>query len=146
MQMPLFSSNFLMQKTNMEGEAEYGVEEDKPAKTATVIREMLLYMLTVVFTLPLASIINRFLPAFVVSNIDFDLLISVTVTFFLMKWLIFRYRKIFIFISLAVFVSQVTGYFIRGYTFYHVFNDYRMLVHNLWNKQPTLAGTTLDLN
>jgi hypothetical protein len=88
----------------MEGEVEYEVGDDKPAKTAAVIRELLLYMLTVIFTLPLASIINRFLPAFVVGNIDFDLLLSVTITFFFMKWLVFKYRKLFIIISMGVFI------------------------------------------
>jgi hypothetical protein len=108
------------------------------------LREFLLYALTMAFTLPLASIINRFLPPLVLSNIDADLLLAVIVTFFLLKWLIFRFRKIFIIISAAIMISQVTGYFIRGYSFYHVFNDYRMLVYNLWNREPALKGTSLD--
>jgi hypothetical protein len=127
---------------------EAAIEEtpDQTGKAANIIREMLLYMLTVVFTLPLASIINRFIPSFVISNVDIDLLLSVTITFFLMKWLIFKYRKVFIIVSMTIFVSQVVGYFVRGYTFYHVFNDYRMLVHNLWNQNHALQGTTMDMN
>jgi hypothetical protein len=120
--------------------------EEGSSRSSVLIREILLYMLTVVFTLPLASIINRFLPVIVAGNIDFDLLISVAATFFLMKWLIFKYRKIFIVVSAFVFLSQVVGLFARGYSFTHVFNDYRMLVHNLWNRQPLLEGTTLDVN
>ena len=122
------------------------IESNRKREFPEFVREMLLYTLTVAFTLPLASIINRFIPAIVLFNVDIDLLIAVAATFFFLKWLIFRYRKIFIFISVAIFISQLSGYFFRGYSFYHVFNDYRMLVHNLWNRQPALNGTSLDVN
>ncbi|MFN6037329.1 MAG: transglutaminase domain-containing protein [Bacteroidota bacterium] len=48
--------------------------------------------------------------------------------------------------SLTILLSQIIGYFMRGYSFYHVFNDYRMFVHNLWHRQPILNGTSLDVD
>jgi hypothetical protein len=110
------------------------------------LREVLLYSLVVVFTLPLASILNRFIPSIVFYNLDIDLLIAVILTFFGMKWLIFKYRKTFVVLSIIILLSQISGYFLRGYSFYHVFNDYRVLVHNLWNRQPLFLGTSLDVD
>lgn len=83
--------------------------------------------------LPLAPLINRFIPPVIVGYWNVDLLISIIAAFFLVRFILWAFRPLIIpaFILVAGFVMY--NQFTEGYNLRSMFRDYKNLVAKSWD-------------
>ncbi len=96
------------------------------------IRRIVLIVTGVLTVLPLAPVINRYLPPIMLGSYNLDLLLSITLAA-LLTWLVLRLFR-FLLIPAIFFLVIVLFYnqFSNGYGFNTMINDYRTMVENNW--------------
>jgi len=99
-----------------------------------IAKKVLLVVISILTVLPLAPLINRFIPPIMVGNWNIDLFISLGLAA-LFTWLIlrlFRFLMIpaLILLVVVLFYNQLTN----GYGFGSMINDYKSMVENNWGK------------
>ncbi len=89
--------------------------------------------ITGIFTIiPLAPLLNRFIPPIMIGTWNFDLVLAVLASA-LITYLILRIFSFFILPALLLFVAVILyNQFITGYGFGSMIQDYRSLVRNNW--------------
>lgn len=96
------------------------------------IRRIILVIVSVLTVLPLAPVINRYLPPILFGSLNLDLIISLVLAG-LFTWLVLRIFR-FLLIPSVIFLVIVLFYnqFTNGYGFKSMLNDYRSMVENNW--------------
>ena len=96
------------------------------------IRRVILIVTGLLTILPLAPVINRYLPPVLLGSWNFDLIISLLLAG-LLTWLVLRVFRFLlipaiVFLGIVLFYNQLTN----GYGFKSMLNDYRSMVENNW--------------
>jgi len=96
------------------------------------IRRVILIVTGLLTILPLAPVINRYLPPVLLGSWNFDLIISLLLAG-LLTWIVLRVFRFLlipaiIFLGIVLFYNQLTN----GYGFKSMLNDYRSMVENNW--------------
>ncbi|MHA4847052.1 transglutaminase domain-containing protein [Flavitalea antarctica] len=96
------------------------------------VKNFLLVAVGLLTIVPLAPVINRYLPPVLVGSFNLDLIISLLLAA-LFTWLVLRIFR-FLLIPAVVFLLVVVFYnqFTNGYGFKSMINDYRSMVENNW--------------
>lgn len=96
------------------------------------IRRVVLIFISILTVLPLAPVINRYLPPILFGSLNLDLIISLVLAG-LFTWLVLRIFR-FLLIPSLIFLVIVLFYnqFTNGYGFKSMINDYRSMVENNW--------------
>jgi len=97
-----------------------------------VIKRVFLVLIGLLTILPLAPVINRYLPPVLVGSLNLDLILSLLLAA-LVTWLVLRIFR-FLLIPALTFLVIVLCYnqFTNGYGFKSMINDYRSMVENNW--------------
>ena len=98
-------------------------------------RKFLVICISILTILPLAPLINRYIPPMIVGNWNLDLTISIILAA-AVTWLILRLFRFLIIpavglLILVLLYNQLTN----GYGFGKMVNDYRTMVENNWGKK-----------
>ena len=98
-------------------------------------RKFLVICISILTILPLAPLINRYIPPMIVGNWNLDLTISIILAG-AATWLILRVFRFLIIpavglLILVLLYNQLTN----GYGFGNMMNDYRNMVENNWGKK-----------
>ncbi|HTF29603.1 MAG TPA: transglutaminase family protein [Flavitalea sp.] len=96
------------------------------------VRRVILIVTGLLTILPLAPVINRYLPPVLLGSWNFDLIISLLLAG-LLTWLVLRVFRFLlipaiVFLGIVLFYNQLTN----GYGFKSMLNDYRSMVENNW--------------
>ena len=96
------------------------------------IRRVILIITGLLTILPLAPVINRYLPPVLLGSWNFDLIISLLLAG-LLTWIVLRLFRFLlipaiVFLGIVLFYNQLTN----GYGFKSMLNDYRSMVENNW--------------
>ncbi|MET0244616.1 MAG: transglutaminase domain-containing protein [Flavitalea sp.] len=96
------------------------------------IRRAILIAIGLLTILPLAPVINRYLPPILLGSLNLDLILSVLLAG-LFTWIVLRLFR-FLLIPAVLFLVVVLFYnqFTNGYGFGSMLNDYRSMVENNW--------------
>jgi hypothetical protein len=96
------------------------------------VKKVLLVAIGLLTIVPLAPVINRYLPPVLVGSFNLDLILSLLLAA-LFTWLILRIFR-FLLIPAVIFLVVVLFYnqFTNGYGFKSMINDYRSMVENNW--------------
>lgn len=98
-------------------------------------RKLLLILIGILTILPLAPLINRFIPPLMVGSWNMDLVVSVLLAA-LCTFLILRVFHFLLVPALGLFIIVIVyNQFIHGYGFGSMINDYRSMVKNNWGKK-----------
>lgn len=105
--------------------------EDKYGTT----RKVLLVIVSVLTVLPLAPLINRYIPPLMIGSWNLDLTISIVLAA-VFTWLVLRLFRFLLIPAVALLVlvllyNQLTD----GYGFGRMINDYRTMVENNWGRK-----------
>jgi hypothetical protein len=99
------------------------------------MRKLLLAIVGILTVLPLAPLINRYLPPIIVGDWNLDLLVSVVLAA-IFTWVIIRLFHFLLIPALILFVVVIFyNQFTDGYGFGRMLNDYRSMVKNNWGKK-----------
>lgn len=114
------------------------------SKHYSLTRRILLEIAGVLTVIPLAPFLNRYIPPLMVGEWNLDLLVSIIVSFFLVRLLLTLFKPLII-PCLAVIVGLFTyNLFTNDYNFRDVYHDYRSVVLSNWGtkdvKQPDLLN------
>ncbi len=98
------------------------------------IRKVLLIIVSILTILPLAPLINRYIPPLMIGDWNMDLTLSVVLAS-LATWLVLRIFRFLLIpaVGLCILVllyNQLTN----GYGFSHMVTDYRTMVENNWGR------------
>ena len=98
-------------------------------------RKLLLSIIGILTVVPLAPLINRYIPPLIIGTWNLDLIVSVLIAI-LFTWTILRLFHFllipaFILFSVVLVYNQVTD----GYGFKRMINDYQAMVKNNWGKK-----------
>ncbi|RYY25777.1 MAG: transglutaminase family protein [Chitinophagaceae bacterium] len=96
------------------------------------IRRVILIVTGLLTVLPLAPVINRYLPPIMLGSVNLDLALSISLAA-LLTWLVLRLFRYFLlpailFLVVVLFYNQ----FSNGYGFNSMISDYRTMVENNW--------------
>ena len=96
------------------------------------VKKILLVVIGLLTIVPLAPVINRYLPPVLVGSFNLDLILSLLLAA-LFTWLVIRIFRFLlipavIFLVVVLFYNQLTN----GYGFKSMINDYRSMVENNW--------------
>lgn len=96
------------------------------------VKKILLVVIGLLTIVPLAPVINRYLPPVLVGSFNLDLILSLILAA-LFTWLVLRIFRFLlipavIFLAVVLFYNQLTN----GYGFKSMINDYRSMVENNW--------------
>jgi hypothetical protein len=96
------------------------------------VKKILLVAIGLLTIVPLAPVINRYLPPVLVGSFNLDLILSLVLAA-LFTWLVLRIFR-FLLIPAVIFLVVVLCYnqFTNGYGFKSMINDYRSMVENNW--------------
>ncbi|HTE25266.1 Asp23/Gls24 family envelope stress response protein [Flavitalea sp.] len=96
------------------------------------VKKILLVVIGLLTIVPLAPVINRYLPPVLVGSFNLDLILSLILAA-LFTWLVLRIFR-FLLIPAVIFLAVVLFYnqFTNGYGFKSMINDYRSMVENNW--------------
>ncbi|RYG03687.1 MAG: transglutaminase family protein [Chitinophagaceae bacterium] len=96
------------------------------------IRRVVLIAIGLLTILPLAPVINRYLPPILLGSLNLDLILSVLLAG-LFTWIVLRLFR-FLLVPAVLFFVVVLFYnqFTNGYGFGSMLNDYRSMVENNW--------------
>jgi len=96
------------------------------------IKRIFLVLIGLLTILPLAPVINRYLPPVLVGSFNLDLILSLILAA-IVTWLVLRIFR-FLLIPALTFLVVVLCYnqFTNGYGFKSMINDYRSMVENNW--------------
>jgi hypothetical protein len=96
------------------------------------VKNFLLVAIGLLTIVPLAPVINRYLPPVLVGSFNLDLILSLVLAA-LFTWLVLRIFR-FLLIPAVIFLVVVVFYnqFTNGYGFKSMINDYRSMVENNW--------------
>jgi hypothetical protein len=96
------------------------------------IKRLLIIVIGILTVLPLAPVINRYLPPILLGSFNLDLILSLILAI-LFTWLVLRIFR-FLLIPAIAFLIVVVFYnqFTNGYGFRRMINDYRSMVESNW--------------
>lgn len=105
--------------------------EDKYATT----RKVLLVLVGVLTVLPLAPLINRYIPPLLIGDWNLDLTLSIALAA-ATTWLVLRLFRFLLVPAVALFIlvmlyNQLTN----GYGFGRIMSDYKTMVENNWGRK-----------
>ena len=90
-------------------------------------------MLGLLTVIPLAPLLNRFIPPIIIGYWNFDLLLAIVVAFLLVRGILWLFKPLivpaFILVSAIVLYNTLTD----GYNLRNMLRDYRNLVVTNWN-------------
>jgi Transglutaminase-like superfamily len=99
------------------------------------VRKVLLVIACILTILPLAPLINRYIPPLIVGSWNLDLTVSIilacTLTFLIFRLFRFLLIPVVALVILVLVYNQLTN----GYGFGHMINDYRTMVENNWGRK-----------
>jgi hypothetical protein len=98
-------------------------------------RKVLLVVVSILAVVPLAPLINRYIPPLVIGNWTLDLTVSILLAAVL-TWLILRLFRFLLLPAVGLLVlvllyNQLTN----GYGFGHMIKDYKAMVQNNWGRK-----------
>lgn len=116
-------------------------QEDKYSTT----RKWLLVIISALTVLPLAPLINRYIPPLVIGNWNLDLTVSIILAA-VFTWIVLRLFRFLLIPAVALLVlvllyNQLTN----GYGFKRIMSDYRTMVEQNWGRKGQ-KETNLVLN
>jgi hypothetical protein len=95
-------------------------------------RKILLAIIGILTVLPLAPLLNRYIPPIMVGNWNIDLFISLALAG-LFTWLILRlFRFLLVPALILLVVVMLYNQLTHGYGFGNMINDYKSMVENNW--------------
>lgn len=95
-------------------------------------RKLLLAAIGILTVLPLAPLINRYIPPIMVGKWNIDLFISVALAG-LFTWLVLRlFRFLLVPALVTLIVVMLYSQLMHGYGFGNMINDYKSMVENNW--------------
>ncbi|HEY8896819.1 MAG TPA: transglutaminase domain-containing protein [Niastella sp.] len=98
-------------------------------------RKVLLVLLSILAVIPLAPLINRYIPPLILGNWNFDLTVSIilagTLTFLTLRLFRFLLLPAVGLLILVLIYNQLTN----GYGFGNMLRDYKTMVQNNWGKK-----------
>lgn len=95
-------------------------------------RKLLLAAIGILTVLPLAPLINRYIPPIMVGTWNIDLFLSVAVAA-LLTWLVLRlFRFLLVPALITLVVVMLYSQLMHGYGFGNMINDYKSMVENNW--------------
>ena len=105
-------------------------------------RKVLVVLISIFTILPLAPLINRYIPPMIVGNWNMDLTISIIIAG-AATWLILRLFRFLIIPAVGLLILVLLyNQFTNGYGFGSVISDYKTMVENNWGKK---AQKEIDL-
>lgn len=99
------------------------------------LKRFLLVLIGILTILPLAPVINRFIPPLMVGDVNLDLVVSVIVAALVTFTVLRLFRFLLIPAVLLFIVVIFYNQFITGYGFGKMINDYRTMVKSNWGKK-----------
>lgn len=98
-------------------------------------RKVLLIITAILTVLPLAPLINRFIPPIILGGWNFDLVISISLAA-LLTWFVLRLFRFLLLPAIGLLIlvliyNQLTN----GYGFDHIMRDYRSMVASNWGRK-----------
>lgn len=100
-----------------------------------IVRRVLLVIIGIVTVLPLAPLINRFIPPVIIGRWNLDLVVSAILAG-LATWSLLRMFHFFLLPAIGLLVVVLAyNQFTHGYGFGHMINDYRSMVENNWGRK-----------
>ena len=98
-------------------------------------QKLLLIAIGIVTVIPLAPLINRYIPPLLVGNWNIDLVLSVLLAA-LFTWLILRLFRFLLIPAISLFLLVLLyNQFTDGYGFGRMINDYRTMVKTNWGQK-----------
>jgi hypothetical protein len=98
------------------------------------LRKLLLIIIGLLTILPLAPLINRYIPPIILGDWNLDLIISLIVAA-IVTYIILRIFHFLLVPAVILFVGVIMyNQFTNGYGFGKMINDYRSMVKNNWGK------------
>ena len=98
-------------------------------------RKVLLVILSILAVIPLAPLINRYIPPLIIGDWNFDLTVSIilagTLTFLTLRLFRFLLLPAVGLLILVLIYNQLTN----GYGFGNMIRDYKTMVQNNWGKK-----------
>jgi hypothetical protein len=98
-------------------------------------RKILLVITGIIAILPLAPLINRYVPPLVVGNWNFDLTVSIILAAALTFLVLRLFRFLLIPMVALVIMVLVYNQLTNGYGFGHMIKDYKTMVENNWGRK-----------
>ena len=99
------------------------------------VRKVLLVLACILTILPLAPLINRYIPPLIIGSWNLDLTVSIilagTLTFLILRLFRFLLIPVVALMVMVLLYNQLTN----GYGFGHMINDYRTMVENNWGRK-----------
>ena len=96
------------------------------------LSDLFVNMAALVTIIPLAPLINRYLPPIMVGSWNLDLPIAILAAFLLVMGVIKIFRPLIIPAFLLICIVLVYNLFTNAYTFPDVIHDYKNMVLNNW--------------
>jgi len=96
------------------------------------IRDLFYYSIAVLTIIPLAPVINRFLPPMMIGKWNADLIVAVLLSALLVRLITWIFKPLIIPAFLIIMAMLTVNEFNRGYSFHNVLKDYRNIVVNNW--------------
>lgn len=118
---------------------------EKPDKYRS-IKNSLLEIAGILTFIPLAPFINRFIPPLYLGNWSIDLLLSMVLSFIVIRLILWLFKPLILSALLLVTGVAVYNLFTGGYSFPDVVNDYKSVVVNNWGTKDTKQLDMLTLN
>ena len=98
------------------------------------VRRVLLLFTGVITILPLAPLVNRYMPPLIVGDWNLDMLLSVIIAV-VFTYIVLRIFHFLLIPALLLFVGVILyNQFTNRYAFGTMINDYRSMVYNSWGK------------
>lgn len=97
--------------------------------------DFVLKLIGLITIIPLAPLINRFIPPIIIGYWNVDLLLSILLSFLLVRLMLWLFKPLivpaFLLVSAVVLYNQFTD----GYNLKSMLQDYRNMVVNNWNSK-----------
>lgn len=105
---------------------------DQPKEKYPVVRDIFIHVVAVLTIIPLAPVINRYIPPVMIGKWNADLVLSVLISALIIRLISWLFKPLIIpgFIVLAGMLTW--NEFTDGYSFGNVVHDYKNIVSNNW--------------
>jgi transglutaminase-like putative cysteine protease len=107
---------------------------------------VLLEVAGILTIIPLAPVLNRYIPPMMIGEWNLDLLISIVVAFVLIRLLLKLFKPLIIPVLILLLGIFVFNFFSKGYSFIDVVQDYRSVVMNNWGTKDSKQQDFLNIN
>jgi len=112
----------------------------------TITQNILLELSGILTIVPLAPLLNRYIPPVMIGELNLDMLISIVVAFILIRLLLKLFKPLIIPVLVILLGIFVFNFFSKGYSFKDVVQDYRSVVLNNWGTKDSKQQDFLNIN